>query len=236
MDAMNLVFLVAFLAGIGFAAVSFLLGGGDNSGADTGTDGFDAGHADAGGVDGGHTDVGNTDVGHTDVGSTDGGAEASGHHSALVVHGAGHFGLSAMVAPLLSLYAASAFCGLGGGAGLVARLAGGGALLSLLVALPAGLIGAYLAGGFMTWLKRSSRYERPFETLGTVATVIAPCSVQHVGEILFTRDGKRCSLPARGRSEQRIENGTEVIVVALNDGVATVAPSSEALEDTREVR
>jgi membrane protein implicated in regulation of membrane protease activity len=228
MDTLNITYLVAFVAGATFTLISFFLGGGGDHAVD-GADGGVDGGAD-GSVDGGAD--GSVDGGHVDGGHVDGSHGAT-QHGGPVAHGAGH-GLSTLFSPLLNLYAISVLACMGGGAGLLVRLVTRSTLASLAVALPVGLVSAYLIGGFMTVLKRSTRFQTRFNPVGTVATVIAPCSGQSVGEILFVREGKRCSMPARASDQRTLDNGTEVIITEVTGGIAKVAVASELLATTKE--
>jgi hypothetical protein len=213
MDGLTATYLVLFVAGAGFGTLSWLLGSLH-------------GHADAGaGGDGGHA-----------AGGHAAGDHAGGGHHGEHAHDAGSQsqGLAQRaILPLVNLSALAALACVGGGVGFLARRAGVSAPLSLAASVPSGLCAAYLVGGLLSWLKRGTRYVEPLKLEGTLATVLAPVSDTSTGEIMYLKNGTRCSLPARGRSSLLIEPGAEVIVVEVERGIAKVVPATEMLGDGR---
>ena len=102
-----------------------------------------------------------------------------GHQHAAPQHGHGHDhghqGVAAKVmTPLLNLSSLAALSCVGGGVGFIARRAGAGVPLSLLVAVPSGLAAAYLIGGLIAWLRRESHFKEATEIGGQLATILAP--------------------------------------------------------------
>jgi hypothetical protein len=151
-------------------------------------------------------------------------------HGQSPAHGHGHQAVAAkVVAPLLNLSSLAALSCIGGGAGLIARRAGAGAPLSFLIAIPSGLAAAYLIGSLIAWLKRESRFKEPTQLGGTLATVLAPVSSEHLGEVMYLNDGVRATLPARGAKSTVLEPGTEVVILDVKDGIARVGAAAELL-------
>lgn len=211
-DSLTAAYFVAFVGGAAFSVLSFLLSGIGEHG-----DHAHDGHDHAGHDHGGH--------GHDHALGDGHGHELShAHDHALVPSGVGK-----VLSPLVNLNALCALALVGGGVGFIARrfldVAAG---TSLALALPAGLAGAYLVGGLLAFLRRHSTEERPFEYEGTVAQVSAAIRDGGVGEIVYVKDGARTSLPARSVAGA-IAPGTEVIIVALERGVARVEPSAKLL-------
>lgn len=249
MDGLTAAYFVAFVGGAGFSIVSWLLGalgshgdsGGDHGAADAQGDADVQGDADAsleasddGG--GGHAlEAGAHDAtGHAlETGHGHALDAAHGHAHGAPQHGAGghgHHGLAAsVVAPILNLSSLAAFSCIGGGAGLIARRAGAGAPLSLLIAIPSGLAAAYLIGGLIAWLRRESRFKEATQLGGMLATVLAPVSSEHLGEVMYLVDGARTTLPARGTKSTVLEPGTEVVILDVKDGIARVGAATELL-------
>jgi len=241
MDGLTAGYFVAFVAGAGFAVVSWLLGAlqghGDGGGHEGGADGAEAdadADLDVGGRGGGL--LGAPAVSHAHAvalahGATRGPghlAHGHGHHGH--GHGHGHHGLALrLVSPLLNLSALSGLACVGGGVGLIARRAGAGPAISLIAAIPSGLAAAYLIGGLVQWLRRGTRYKQATALGGSLAKVLAPVSDSRLGEIMYDNDGARATLPARGTKEAVLAPGTEVVILDVKDGVARVAAAAELL-------
>jgi membrane protein implicated in regulation of membrane protease activity len=240
MDGLTAAYFVAFVAGAGFSIVSWVLGAVGSHG--------DGGHH--GGGEHGATDShGDADADASSDAAEEGqyavvpaqhGVLAHGHHGALDHghahalahhgHGHDHGSLAGKVfGPLLNLSSLAALSCVGGGAGLIARRAGAGAPLSFLVAIPSGLAAAYLIGSLIAWLKRESRFKEATQLGGTLATVLAPVSSKHLGEIMYTVEGARATLPARSTSDLVLKPGTEVVILDVKDGIARVGAATELL-------
>jgi hypothetical protein len=214
MDGLTAAYFVAFVAGAGFGVLSFLLGslGGHGDGSGHAADA--AGHALPAPAAGHALTAGH---GH-DTGSI--AAAHGGSMSDLVARTCG---------PLLNVSAIAATACVGGGVGFLARRMGAGAAVSLLAAVPSGLLSGYLVGCLTRTLRRSTHYLTAESLGGTLASVIAPVSDTRLGEVLYTREGARCSLPARGASDRLLAPGLEVVILDVTDGVARVAPAGELL-------
>jgi membrane protein implicated in regulation of membrane protease activity len=259
MDGLTAAYFVAFVAGAGFSIVSWLLGAvgshGDSGGDHGGTEahGVEA-HGDADVDVAGDTDAsleaGDDGGGHALEASHAGGhalpagdghaleaVHAHGHPAAGHAHGevqhagAGHgtHGLAAVVTPILNLSSLAAFSCVAGGAGFIARRVGAGVPLSLAIAIPGGLAAAYAIGGLIAYLRRESRFKQPTRLGGTLGTVLAPTSSEHLGEVMYLNDGVRTTLPARSTSTLVLPPGTEVVILDVKDGIARVGAATELL-------
>jgi hypothetical protein len=129
--------------------------------------------------------------------------------------------------PLADVTSMSALASVGGGVGYLARQLGVGALPSLLFAVPSGLGAAYAVGGLVAWLQRGTRYAASFSPHGTVGTLLVRIAAGGTGELSYTHDGARRSLPAVSADGKAIDAGTEVVVLDVKNGIARVAPSVE---------
>jgi hypothetical protein len=220
MDGLTAAYLIAFIAGGGFAVLSFVLG----------SFGGHGGHGHAGNA-GGHA-LG----GHASHAALPAHGGETGSHAAVGHGGQAGDAIARACGPLLNFSAMAAFACAGGGAGYLARRMGAGALVSLVAAVPSGLAAGYLIGCLTSWLRRGTRYLKPEPLAGALASVIAPASQEHLGEILYVRGGARGSLPARGTSDRLLEPGTEVVILEVKDGIARVAPAGELLGVDAEAR
>jgi membrane protein implicated in regulation of membrane protease activity len=242
MDGLTAAYFVAFVAGAGFSIVSWVLGavgshgdgghhgGGEHGGTDAHGDADADADADAASDAGEEGQYAVVPAEHGVLAHGHHGALAHGHDHALAHHGHDHGGLAGkIVGPLLNLSSLAALSCVGGGAGLIARRAGAGAPLSFLVAVPSGLAAAYLIGSLIAWLKRESRFKEATQLGGSLATVLAPVSSEHLGEIMYTVEGARTTLAARSSSTTVLQPGTEVVILDVKDGIARVGAATELL-------
>ncbi|HZO15282.1 MAG TPA: hypothetical protein VFB62_18540 [Polyangiaceae bacterium] len=101
-------------------------------------------------------------------------------------------------------------------------------------ALAPALLGAAAAASLLTvlfvlvWLPRALRTpsswvgHRPL--IGTIARIVVTVPCGGVGRIAYTAGAKRCSMGARSDEPGAIAVGTEVAIIALDRGLAVVAP------------
>ncbi len=211
MDPLEAVFVFCFVFGVAMSLLSLALGalhGGDGGGHALGSD---HGPLQLGGESvGGHA-VGADGGGHGgELVSADGGDAQVGHVSPFnlqtITAFLAFFGGSGWVlygsvglAPALALVAAT-----------VVGVAGGGAVFLFLVKV--------LIAGQRFMDPSASRME------GTVARVSIPIRADGTGEILFSRDGARRSEGARSATGLPIDEGTEVVIVRYERGLAYVEP------------
>jgi hypothetical protein len=133
------------------------------------------------------------------------------------------------VLPLANPSALSALACAGGGAGYIALVAGAGRGWSIVLALACGLVAAYGAGALLRYLHRSTRWTEALDPRGVVGTVLSRITAEGVGEVSYSREGRRCVLPARSANGRAIEPRVEVIVLSIEGGIASVSRSSEFL-------
>ncbi|MBI2683668.1 MAG: NfeD family protein [Acidobacteriales bacterium] len=145
-------------------------------------------------------------------------------HGGHGAHGGGHHA-DAQVSPF-NFSTLMAFLTWFGGAGYVltqnTRLVG---WLTLGIAVLAGKIGAAVVFFYLTrfLLKHDhSVYPSDFDLVGTVGTLNGTVGGTRYGELLYTGDGTRKSIPARSEDGAEIGSGEEVAVTRYEDGVAYV--------------
>lgn len=157
-----------------------------------------------------------------------------GHGHGVSGHAGGHGGHGhahahdGQARPFLNLMSLSALCCAGGGTGLILDGLGVSAFFGLAWAAGAGLMGAFGINALLGWLARGTHYVAPLPQgiVGTVISRVGP----GVGEIVYVQNGARAGLPARSENGRTIEPGTEVIVLGIENGIATVAPAAELLK------
>jgi hypothetical protein len=121
----------------------------------------------------------------------------------------------------------------GGAAGLIATTLGAGFVVSACYAIATALIGGAIVAKFFTWLARASTYEE--EAHPRIATSLTDFSGTRVGEVIWLcNNGVRRPLPARSDDGSKISRGTEVVVLAVERGIARVAPCSRVFWSSAE--
>jgi hypothetical protein len=210
MDPLEAVFVFCFVFGVAMSLLSLALGalhGGDSSH----SLGGDHGHLHLGGESVGADAGGHGGGGHGgELASADGGDAQVGH-----------------VSPF-NLQTITAFLAFFGGSGWVLYGSVGVApALALIVATVVGVAG----GGVVFWflvkvLIAGQRFMDPAASRmeGTVARVSIAIRADGTGEIVFSRDGTRRSEGARSATGQAIPEGTEVVIVRYERGLAYVEP------------
>lgn len=156
-------------------------------------------------------------------------------------HGHGHAhghaqahapGAESVWGAFLSMLNLSALLGLllcGGGAGFVGLELGWTPTSSLVVAIVAGLIGAFLVTWAIRLLQRAEAgVVAATDPTGTVARVIAAVRPGQIGEIAFSRGAERIAMPARSDGgNETLGRDAEVVIMRVENGTAYVRPSSE---------
>ena len=182
------------------------------------------GHAsDAGG--GGHAD-------HAAHSEGAYGVDGSGHGAAKAsadVGGAFHF-------PFFSPLALATLCAAIGAWGLIAQFGFGlGGDRSLLVAIPAAFVTAYLVS-WASWRMVSGSRGTSAISLsalaGSPAEVTTPIPAGGVGEVAALVDGQRFSAPARDEEGGAVARGTAVTVVRMVGNTLLVKPHRSAGRET----
>jgi membrane protein implicated in regulation of membrane protease activity len=113
-----------------------------------------------------------------------------------------------------------------GGAGYIltkhAYLAG---IAALLVAIAAGLLGAWTVYRFMSRLMEDTRFHMndwDYRLEGAVGVVSMTIRAKQTGEVIFEQNGVRKSVGARSEDGRAIEKGSEVAIGRYEKGIAYV--------------
>ena len=109
-----------------------------------------------------------------------------------------------------------------GGVGLLAERAIGP--FSLVIAVLAGLLGAFLVRSLMAAFVRSETPPLALTAEGALATVNATIRPGNPGEVIYTLEGLTRSSPARSLDGGTLVRGTNVAIVKTEGGFAWVAP------------
>jgi membrane protein implicated in regulation of membrane protease activity len=215
-------FLYTFVFGLIFTVVSLLLGG-----VHIGSFGGGHGHVGHfGGLGHGH--------GHVHIG---GGHDGIGHKADIHV-GGNHSGngdtSSTDGIGVLNMPTIMAFLTWFGGAGYIfSRTLGFSNLILVPMALASGLFGGtimFILLSRLLWPMMSKPMNRAdFALPGTPARVVSPIRAGGVGEIVYSKAGSRFTAGARNVDEQPIAQGTEVVIIKYEHGIAYVQPVESLL-------
>jgi hypothetical protein len=162
-------------------------------------------------------------------GDTHGHADADGH-----VDG-DHHGFDSY--KLLSLRNVTYFLFAFGVTGVALKWMWGGTrgLLTALLALGIGSLGAAISTVVFGWLRKSESGGMPGDRawLGASGQVVLPLSADGTGKIFVSRGGRSQELLARpfDNDAQSPETWSNVMVLEIRDGVALVAPNEELTPD-----
>ena len=161
--------------------------------------------------------------GHAHAHAHSGHAHAHSHGS----HGSGAAGRNSWLAPTNIANPSSIavfLCWFGGIGYLLLRHTGLAFWLDLAIAAGIGLAGAYVLAAFLNFLQSREKPMDPadYEMIGTLGRVASPVRVDGVGEMVYTRDGGRCTAPIRSDTGEAIARGSEVIVTRFEKGIAYV--------------
>ncbi|MBI3967845.1 MAG: hypothetical protein HY329_19575 [Chloroflexi bacterium] len=203
-DPTAAIFLGLFLFGLGFSALSFLLGAGPDSSADVSSLDL-SGSADE------------VAFSHDAVGA------GTGVDAAQVVSDTLSSGEALSVINTMTL---TGFVTWFGAAGYLAHAYGGAPLVvSLFMGLIGGLSGGYLVYLFLfkLLLRGQTRMRQSdYRLVGTIAKVSVPIAPGGTGEVVFAKGGATRSEGARGGDDERLEQGEEVVIVRYEKGLAYV--------------
>jgi hypothetical protein len=126
----------------------------------------------------------------------------------------------------LNLQVLVAFVTFFGGVGAAARLAGVGN--DLIFALIGGLFGGGVIYAFLAEVLYPAQtpflQDDDFQLPGTIARVSSGIRQNGVGEIVFTKGGRRHVEGARSADGSPIPRGEEVLILAYDRGIARVEP------------
>jgi hypothetical protein len=159
-------------------------------------------------------------------GDVDGHVDVGGDH---------HHGLDTY--KLLSLRNATYFLFAFGvtGVSLTWLRGGTGGLLTAVLALAIGALGAGISTVVFGWLRKSESGDMPGDRawLGATAQVLLPLHTGGTGKILVSRSGRAQELLARPFDDDASnpERWSSVLVLEIRDGIALVAPSDELTPD-----
>lgn len=167
-----------------------------------------------GGFDAHHIDIAPTGgdiLGHGDL---VGGHQTAGHEL--------HF--SPFSTPVLASFAAA----FGGGGYIAFKILGYSAVVSVLVAIGVGLVGAFLLFFLISKLlikQQASSEPRTNELIGTTAEVTVGIPKGGTGEIGYTTMGSRYTGPAVSTSGEEIPARTIVLIHRITSGLFHVEPA-----------
>jgi membrane protein implicated in regulation of membrane protease activity len=123
-----------------------------------------------------------------------------------------------------------AFIGWFGGVALLAHQgAGWPALISLIVGIGGGLIGAAIIGWFLLKVVAPNDRAldpRDYELPGTIARVTSSIRTGGTGEVVYEQGGVRQVAAAKSADGAAIGRGDEVVVLRVEKGVALVERSA----------
>lgn len=104
--------------------------------------------------------------------------------------------------------------------------------IAIVIGLLFGIAGAYAITWFLYSFLRKNSPEmdpRDWDQVGQIGNVTSTIFERGIGEIVYERYGSRHSIPARTKDGVGIERGTEVVILDIEKGVATVQPWSELI-------
>jgi len=165
---------------------------------------------------------------HHDLGAAAGGdAGAAAHGQDAPAHHPGHGRFPINITTVMS------FLTWFGAVGFLLRSQSAvGALVTLLLAVLAGLLGAAAALALVVRLARWAEAAPPLAELrlpGTLARVSLPIRDGGIGEIIYSKGGVRLSDGARSVDGRAIPRGTEVVILRYEQGIAYVEPFARLL-------
>lgn len=104
-------------------------------------------------------------------------------------------------------------------------------LLALILAIVAGIAGASMVFLFLARVLMRGGDDAmdpaDYDMIGVLAKVSSGIRPDGTGELIFSQEGSRRSAPARSATGASIAQGTEVVVIRYEGGVAYVQPWSE---------
>jgi hypothetical protein len=113
-------------------------------------------------------------------------------------------------------------------------------LLTALLAIGLGALGASLSTVVFGWLRTSESGEMPGDRawLGATAEVVLPLSAGSTGKIVVSRSGRSQEFLARPFDSDAVnpERWSNVMVLEIRDGIALVAPNEELVPDDGDPR
>ena len=201
---MNAVYLTMLVGGALLSVTMALLGAGHGVGHGG------ASHAGHLHLHGGHAHAGHTHTGHAHTGQ----GHTGGHNAGTAVRGSMVWALS-----WLSPLTLGGFALLFGGAGLLA----GGSAFALLIAVVAGLAGAFAIRALMDAFVRASVQPLSASAEGAIGEINATIQAGSNGRVSYTLEGLARNVIARAEDPTAtIPRGTQVVITRREKGVAFV--------------
>ena len=131
--------------------------------------------------------------------------------------------------PILNVQAIFAFMIGFGSTGLVAYLTINASLLSLIFAVPGGLMCWYIIQIILkTMLKNQSNFMTTTidDAIGRTAIVVSKIFPNSVGEVMYTSDGANNIIRAKFEVSESVDKGVKVVVLKVENNIAIVALES----------
>ena len=195
--------LLCFAIGTLWSFVSLLLGG------------MHVGHA-------GHAHAGHA----PHAGHGHGGHGPAGHHASMHLNRpTGSHQIGGLLSSLVNPSSIAVFIAWFGGIGyLLTRHSGLLLWIDLVIAVAAGLAGAWVVASFLRFLQSREKPLDPldYEMTGVLGEVSSRIRPDGVGEVIYVRDGVRRAVAARSEDGIAIERGNEVVVARFERGIAYV--------------
>jgi membrane protein implicated in regulation of membrane protease activity len=149
------------------------------------------------------------------------------HHGGAGGHGAGHISW-------FNAFTALAFLAWFGGTGyILTKKSHLVAIVSLSIAIVAGMAAAWLVFKFMARLMKETgeMFDWDYRHEGSVGTVSISIRDNGTGEVIFEQHGLRRSAGARSEDGTAIEKGSEVVISRYEKGIAYVKKWSEFIDE-----
>ena len=127
--------------------------------------------------------------------------------------------------PILNIQAIFAFMIGFGSAGLISFINYNSSIISLVFAIPGGLIGWYIIRAlFKVILKNQSDFMTATlnDALGHTGTVVSKIFPNAIGEVMCTLDGASRIIRAKSDDSKPLEKGEKVVILTIENDIATV--------------
>jgi len=153
------------------------------------------------------------------------GTSAQAGHSLHTSHASLQEG-AVVTVPILNVQAIFAFMIGFGSAGLVSYLTFKASLLSLIFAVPGGLLCWYIIRLILkAMLKNQSDFMTTTieDAIGRTAIVVSKIFPNSVGEVMYTSDGASNIIRAKFKESESVDKGVKVVVLKVENNIAIVA-------------
>jgi len=163
----------------------------------------------------------------------DAGGVDAGH---VVDHGDHEAGSDGPWIPFFSLRFWTYFIGIFGATGLLlSLLANSPEPFTGLLSAGTGFISGIVAASLVRWISKNEADStaRDSDLLGLRARVTVPISDEQIGRIRTTVKGELLDILANAEAKQTLSEGTEVVIVGMDNGRASVMPLDDLLEENK---